>query len=124
MSVKFINLSDHEVVIHNARMGDQELVIVPSGKEARVESKLLRLASVTETHTQLSVPVITFEDHYVYGLPEPAEGIIYIVSAAVRKALPHRTDLASPDGTSSECEWDGRKLRSVPGLVMNKGDRK
>lgn len=32
----------------------------------------------------------------VTGLPEPVEGVILVVSALVRAALPSRTDLASP----------------------------
>ena len=32
----------------------------------------------------------------VSNLPEPKDGVLYIVSAAVRTALPERNDLASP----------------------------
>jgi translation initiation factor 2 gamma subunit (eIF-2gamma) len=32
----------------------------------------------------------------VVGLPDPIEGTIFIVSALVRLAVPHRTDVASP----------------------------
>ena len=117
--VTFVNLVAHNVVIHTTAMGEQELVVPPSGIEARVDSKLVRLERITESTTKLEIPVISFEDNFVFGLPAEAPGKVYIVSREVRMALPHRTDLMSPDATSSKCEYEGGKLRSVPGLVAN-----
>ena len=44
----------------------------------------------------------------VTGLPEPVEGVILVVSALVRAALPTRTDLASP----------GELVRDAAGVVI------
>ena len=122
--VNFMNLTKHPVVIFNpSTMKEQELVVPPSGIEARVDSQLVHLDRVKEAATKLEIPVVSFENHYVYDLPPESPGKIYIVSKEVRLALPHRLDLASPDCSSSRCEYEGGKLRSVPGLVMNKGEK-
>jgi len=116
--MKLLNLTPHDIVIWNTRMGDQE-VVIPSSGEARVDSKLIRLDKITDDDTGVDVPLISFECDYAYGLPEPAEGVMIIVSKALRQAYPHRMDLASPDVTSSESVFVGKTLRSVPGLVVN-----
>lgn len=117
--MKLINLVKHPVVIYNPRMGDQEIVI-PSSGEARVDSQLVRLAEVTDDATGMAVPLISFENDFVYGLPEPKEGVLLIVSKAVRVAHPTRYDLASPDVTSSDTVYEDGRIRSVPGLVVNR----
>lgn len=116
--MKFVNLTPHQVVIWNPRMGDQE-VVIPSSGEARVDSQLIRLAEVVDDTTGISIPLITFDSAYVYGLPEPKHGVMFIVSKAVRVAHPDRHDLASPDVTSHNAVYEGKNLVSVPGLVVN-----
>ena len=80
---RFINLTPHEVNI-----GD--LDIPSSGSVARV---------AVEHHDaghHAGVPLLVGTYGEVSNLPEPNEGVLYIVSAAVRTALPGRRDLASP----------------------------
>ena len=55
----------------------------------------------------ISVHVTTYRD--VIGLPEPQDGVVYIVSTIVRAALPHRLDLISPDsGPTARRDLAGR----------------
>jgi hypothetical protein len=42
------------------------------------------------------LPLYQAEFGEVEGLPEPAEGVLYVVSMLVRQAVPERTDVASP----------------------------
>ena len=44
----------------------------------------------------------------VVGLPDPTEGVIFIVSGLVRSAVPHRLDVASP----------GELVRDAAGAVV------
>lgn len=117
--MRFINLTkDHVVVVYNPRLSSAEVHVVNSGV-ARVESQLLRYEPVVDENSGEPIQLIAFVDDITYGLPEPEEGTIYIVSKAVREANRDRTDLASPDVTSVEAGFEGGKLRSVPGLVVN-----
>ena len=80
---RFVNLTPHEVNI-----GDQDFAA--SGTVARV---------VVEHHEigdHAGIPLLVGSYGEVSNLPEPVEGVLYIVSAAVRTALPLRKDLGSP----------------------------
>ena len=80
---RFYNLTPHEVNI-----GD--LDIEPSGVVARVN------VNHREVGQHAGVPLLVGTYGEVTGLLEESEGLVYIVSAAVRTALPKRKDLASP----------------------------
>jgi hypothetical protein len=117
----FINLcgKDHEeVVLHTPAMGDQEIVY-PKRGEARLHSEVIRVATVEDADTGLLVPLIGFDCVGVSGLPAPQEGVMLIVSKDTRQAFPERTDLCSPDVTSKDAVFEGRKVRSVPGFIVN-----
>lgn len=78
-----VNLTPHLVNI-----GDIELPT--SGVVARVKVE----HQPAGTHADVPLVVGSYGD--VSNLPEAMEGVLYVVSAAVRTALPHRKDLASP----------------------------
>jgi hypothetical protein len=80
---KIINLTPHAVNI-----GDR--VFPASGQLARVDVSL----SPVGEHDGIPLVCGTYGD--VTGLPPQQGDVIYIVSAMVRAALPHRKDLASP----------------------------
>jgi hypothetical protein len=63
--------------------------------------------------------LIGFDCVGVSGLPAPQEGVMLIVSKDTRQAFPERTDLCSPDVTSKDAVFEGRKVRSVPGFIVN-----
>ena len=84
--MKFINLTAH--TINEVITG---LQIKPSGIVARV-------AQVTDTVAMHNgTPIYSTEFGDLLGLPEPREGIVYIVSAMALNGVPaHRTDVVSP----------------------------
>lgn len=73
-------------------------------------------ARVSETTVEVSPGFYTVQYGEVYGLPDPEEGTIYIVSAMVRSAVPHRTDVYSPASSLATRNELGH-IVSVPGLV-------
>jgi len=82
-SPRFVNLTPHEVNVG-------ELDIPTSGLVARVD------VAHREVGHHAGVPLLVGSYGKVSNLPEPKDGVLYIVSAAVRTALPERNDLASP----------------------------
>jgi hypothetical protein len=66
------------------------LVIPPSGDVVRVSVEL------TDAGNHNGIPLVRGTYGEVTGLPPEQDGVMYIVSALVRTALPHRKDLASP----------------------------
>ena len=80
---RFVNLTPHEVNI-----GD--VAFPASGTVARVVVEHHEIGE----HSGVSLLVGSYGE--VSNLPEPEEGVLYIVSSAVRTAIPSRKDLASP----------------------------
>ena len=80
---RFVNLTPHEVNVG-------ELDLPTSGLVARVD------VAHREVGHHAGVPLLVGSYGEVSNLPEPEDGVLYIVSAAVRTALPERNDLASP----------------------------
>jgi hypothetical protein len=80
-----INLTSH--TINEVTTGT---AIPPSGRVARVKT------STVKTNEFLGMPIFETTFGSVEGLPEPEEGVMYIVSALVMTACPDRLDLLSP----------------------------
>lgn len=78
-----VNLTPHPITIGG-------LIIPPSGTVARVS------VAHDDAGTHEGIPLVRGTYGEVSGLPAPQAGVLCIVSALVRCALPHRTDLASP----------------------------
>lgn len=88
---KFVNLTPHAVNYKDPVTG-QSLKFLPSGQVARVE--------IHENHFDVpSIGLKVKRKTYgsVTGLPEPGDGIIYIVSSLVLQRLPARTDIIAPE---------------------------
>ena len=66
------------------------LVIPPSGAVVRVA------VTLAEAGTYDGVALVRGTYGEVTGLPPQQDGVVYVVSALVRAALPHRKDLSSP----------------------------
>lgn len=112
--IELVNLTPHAVTI----VCDDVSVTIPvGGAPARVDIERGEATPIMFGSTRLpigwssSVGVVT-------GLPEPVEGVWYIVSRIVADALPHRDDLVFPDllvrdseGNPIGCE---RLCRTVP----------
>ena len=80
-----INLTAH--TINEVTTG---VSIPPSGRVARVK------ASTRKINEFLGYPIFESTFGPVEGLPEPEEGVMYIVSALCMNACPERYDLLSP----------------------------
>lgn len=67
-------------------------------KYTKLEVPPVRVSTKRVLVGQLPDGVGLYRTEYgeVTGLPEPQEGVLYIVPAMVRNALPDRKDLASP----------------------------
>ena len=83
-SPRFVNLTPHAVVV----VGGPTLP--PSGSVARCAS------SSTPAGEHGGVGLVRTVFGAVKGLPEPEAGVIFVVSALVRAAVPGRSDVASP----------------------------
>lgn len=84
---RLINLTPHEIrIIHE----DQEVVIQPSGTIARcqVEQRVIGFVN--------GIPFYKASYGQVENLPDPQEGVIYVVSALVAQAVPDRNDVLIP----------------------------
>ena len=87
------NITPHAISIYAADGTTHLLDIPPSGEVARV-SVTRKETGVVPILTGIPVFVGTYGD--VSGLPDPQDGVIYLVSAMVRSAVPTRRDVLSP----------------------------
>lgn len=85
---KLINLTPHAVVLVLPDGGTR--AVEPSGSVARCAMETVQFGEA------FGVPLRRASYGEVSGLPAPEEGVVYIVSALVRAAVPARGDVASP----------------------------
>lgn len=86
----FLNLTPHTLNVHSHNPSDPQFKIEPSGEVARVQDKY-----TIKGHVE-GIPIynVTYGD--VEGLPEPQDGVFYIVSGQTKAAVPEREDVLSP----------------------------
>ena len=97
---KIINCTGVTLLIPQGAGDEHEYVEYPA---ARVPARVL-----TEEVTVSGLDVRVTRDLGVEGLPDPQEGVYYLVTSRVALAAPDRTDLLVP---SDIYEWgDGRKV--------------
>lgn len=111
MTNTLINLTPHAVVIVDANHATV-VSLAPSGNLARCAEA----STLVDTVDGVNYYATTYGP--VVGLPDPVEGVRLIVSALVRAAVPHRTDVCSP-GILVRDEA-GRPVGCL-GLVINRG---
>lgn len=87
-----INLTPHTISIHGA---DGAVLVLASAGLARVSETRAARPALTLPGGEV-IPVTSPAFGEVTGLPDAREGVILVVSAMVRAALPGRGDLASP----------------------------
>lgn len=104
--MKLVNLTPHAINV----VGDGAVTIPPSGAVARVTS------TTSEVRRVNGIPCLAVSYGEVQGLPEAEEDTLYVVSALVRAAVPHRTDVASPGELVRDAE--GKPL-GCRGLAVN-----
>lgn len=105
MSVEFVNCTPHAV---NIKCEDgSTLTVNPSGNSARV-AEIIKPVSIPGVEN-IKVVKTTFDTSKIYELPEPKEGVLYIVSRITLDALNGiRNDLVSP----------GKLLRDENGNIV------
>ena len=77
------------------------------------------LARVSSTFGEFKDGVCSMEYGAITGLPEPVEGVRYIVSAIVLAAAKAtgRTDCVAPATGHPDCVRENGFIKSVPGFV-------
>lgn len=90
--IEFVNLTRHAITLRPAAGG--EVVIPPSGTEARIA--VSRAVAATVTVDGVDIPVNRNAYGEIENLPAPAAGVLYLVSALVgQRAL--RADVLGVD---------------------------
>ena len=107
-----VNLTPHAVTLVSAT---GTLTVHPTGHVARVAVTQTPLPSVVLADGfQVAASAPTFGD--VVGLPAPAPGVVFLVSALVRGAVPDRLDVASPGDLVRD---DAGNVTGCRGLQFN-----
>jgi hypothetical protein len=92
--MKFVNLTPHEINLPHGQS------VKPTGYVARVNAVQQQIDSVN------GIPVLVTQLFQTMNLPEPEEGVYFIVPAVVRTHSRERKDLLSP--TKLIRDTDGR----------------
>ena len=111
----YINLTEHPFVVKDAN-GEVTLNLPPALKE---QVPRVKTTAVQFDTGEGGVPFFHSKMGAVTLLPEPVEGVIYIVSMAVRKAVPDRLDVASPNHIFRDKKG---QPSHTDGLVFNEVD--
>ena len=106
--VRFINLTPHEIKIITE---GGELSIPPSGTIARVKT------IERDAGTLAGIPVVSRQFGEVENLPDPEEGIAYIVSALVLEAAKGRDDVYAPDTGPTAIRNESGQIMAVTRLI-------
>lgn len=107
--MKLTNLTPHAINVIGA---NGNTTIAPSGTVARVSAKNVPDGEVN------GIPVSRIEYGEIVDLPEPQDGVFYIVSMLVGSAAKSlgRTDLVGPD-SGRAIRNEAGQIVGVPGLV-------
>ena len=118
--MKLVNLTPHPIRIYSEGTPDRVenpddgvlLILEPSGEFARLSESVTGEETVVTEEAEIPVSLVSYAE--VEGLPEPQQGIVYIVPlmtalAAGRDALlvPYE-QVRNPDGTVVGCRRLGR----------------
>ncbi len=87
--VKVVNLTPHAITV--VVSAEETVVYPPSGQVARVSVTNERVATLNG-----NIPLFRAVYGEVVGLPPAETGVVYLVSAMLRGAVPARLDLVSP----------------------------
>lgn len=104
--MKLINLTPHPVVV---RSTEGDCTIPADGTVARVNTVSKAAGTI------MGLPVVTTTYGDVEGLPAPADGVVYVVSAMVLAAT-DRDDVVAPDtGPTAMRDDSGDRCLFHPG---------
>lgn len=89
--MKIINLTPHAINIMPEGANGPVITIPPSGQVARCATHRVQVDTVAVDGVPIPVNKTKFGE--VEGLPDPQPNTIFIVSAVVAQAVPHRPDV-------------------------------
>lgn len=119
--MEFINLTGHDLNLNDGRVIKREED--PSKPDPKIEGRNAAIsARVSATFGEFDGDQICSQNFgEIINLPEPKEGVKYVVSAMVLSAgkAQGRTDLVAPATGHPSCvrSADGKNILSVPGFV-------
>ena len=102
--MNYINLTPHATRLNDGRE------FAPHGVIARVSS----------SYQKIDWETYIVEFGQIQNLPEPQNGLRYIVSALVEQATWNRPDVVSPATGHPECIRQDGQIFSVPGFVKSR----
>jgi hypothetical protein len=113
--IEFVNLTGHKI-----QLGDG-LAIPRTAKPARVLNGRIHDGSIVIESTDEILPIYRFEPKgQIVGLPDPNPGVVYIVSAMVRRELTQlgldRPDVFSPYAVESR-QYRGKNVPCATALA-------
>jgi hypothetical protein len=84
--MNIINLTPHPLVLEH------------HGENMTIESSGIARCATTETEVDIidGIPIVTTQFGMVTGLPDPAPGVVYVVSSITAQAVPDRADVFVP----------------------------
>ena len=108
--MKVINLTPHDVSIYTE---DRKII-----KTYAYSGQIARLAQRAEVVDYIDgIPIKVSRNRRITGLPEPQEGVLYIVSDIVLNCCRHRTDLIAP---GSKIYDDNRRVIGCTSFMSNR----
>ena len=127
MSVKLVNLTPHPITlfVERDREGEVKVTIPPSGIIARCQEEVefMGVVSFEVNGTINHIPVLHKSLKEVVNLPEPKEGVMYIVSLPVAQAVGRLDVLAIGESVRDENgRVIGAKALATTIEVMTNGD--
>lgn len=102
MTKTFKNYTPHDIVLNDGRIFNSE-----------------GIARVSSSYTDIKDDLCSMVLGDVEGLPNPTDGVYYIVSTIVKNACPNRNDLVVPATAHKDCvRNDKGHIVSVPCFVL------
>lgn len=98
-TTEFVNLTPHDVNVCLENGLKKSISFPRTVNIARVVQSTTQVDTLyfpVNRDDNIGIPVYKVEYGMVAGLPEPKDGVVNIVSAMVKNAVPERTDLVSP----------------------------
>lgn len=96
--MQLINLTPHAIVLHHPSFAPITIDSTGGARAREITSELddIRWDPHGDSGMHINVSLVAKRFGDVTGLPEPKDGVLYVVSTVVQTALPSRCDLVTP----------------------------
>lgn len=97
--VQFVNLTRNTIDVYDEDGVDVLFSIPTSTPEATATAEIVEVDRLTDEVTGFEVPVVRHEFYDPEDVPDPEDGVIYIVGYQVLQAMPEdrEADVVAPD---------------------------